>query len=501
MKLTNSRLRLARSANSAAIAIFACLAAGFSESAAQENQISPPAALQFPFEAKPEAPRGRSIAFFRAIVEQKADLALCEILMKRDGKPMPEGDFEDEHCLPEYRQRVASNTGDIHWASGARPITCSDCVGRPFMSAQDFRNRPNLRRAMLYGRLKFTAEVPGPNRNVIYPFNAYFTCSAENGQREGELLVDIEFSPPVLSDPGAVESILSFFTVGEFSRYLEARIEKELSPVPDVQSPEGRCLSVGLDMGSAAINDNVRFDPPPQASGPRVASAATAAALRDTATIRLLRITRNPLPPLVAPEHAHPGDPMAGQFTIFANGVQNFLPPQGLLLPPEGGAVAINFCKTIEMTDADRLQLIFTNDLGGAVWSQFPSSGNFGAGGVRTMTTGRSIVVPGRPGPPDPRTGRPRPAKPQTVYLREFELLYDITFNPSPGTVGATTGRATSGGATTGGATTGGATSGGKTSGGKTTRLSKSAVAGALGKKPEAAIDPSQPAPQPCVQL
>jgi hypothetical protein len=80
------------------------------------------------------------------------------------------------------------------------------------------------------------------------------------------------------------------------------------------------------------------------------------------------------------------------------------------------------------MNGADRLQLIFVNTHGGAVWSQFAANTNFGAGPPHTMTTGRKVVVPGQPGPPNPITGRPGSVKPQSIVLREFELLYTIEY-------------------------------------------------------------------------
>lgn len=166
----------------------------------------------------------------------------------------------------------------------------------------------------------------------------------------------------------------------------------------------------------------------------------TGLAIRNRATIQFLRITRKPLPALVSPEHASPGNPGAGYFTAYVNGVRAAFPPpspqapDGLVLPPAGGSVAINFCKTIDLTDADRLQVIFANGLGGAVWSQFSKAESFGSNPSRTMTTGRTIVVPGLPGPPNPRTGSPRPVKPTTAILREFELLYRIIYTPRPDT-------------------------------------------------------------------
>lgn len=204
-----------------------------------------------------------------------------------------------------------------------------------------------------------------------------------------------------------------------------------------------------------------------------------AGALKETATVRLLSVKRLPLPPLVAPEHGRPGDPSAGQFTLYVNGQQNLLPPQGLALPPEGGVAPLNFCKAVELSGRNTLQILFTNDLGGAVWSQFDRGSTFGAGGQRKMTTGRSIVVPALPGPPDPITGKPAAGgKPQSVMLREFELTYDVSFNAPPTVSTDTT----------------------KTR--PKTRVNP-ALRGAarVPRDPPVAVDPSAPAPSPCTNL
>lgn len=458
---------------------------------AQEDATSPPAALEFPFEATPESPRGLSIAFFGAEIESAADLVLCRALMDYDGKPLPAGEFEDQHCLPEYRQKVKANEGIIHWASGARPIGCSDCIGRPFMSAQDFLNRPNLRRAMLFGRLKFTIEATGPNRDVVYPFDAFFTCNAQNGARTGNLVVDVKFGEPVLGDPSFIESALSFFSAGRFSDYLEMRIKERLTPAGSSQSDQGPCRSVGKDTAGEPKSDQVKFDlPGPTVKAPKAAAAATAA-IRDTATIRFTRIVRNPLPTTIAPEHAHPGDVAARQFSVFVNGQQHFMPPGGLDLPPEGESATINFCKTVDLTGANQLQILFVNDLGGAVWSQFSRGADFGAGGARKMTTARTIILPGRQGP----NGF---IKPSPFPLREFELSYDITFSASPESVGMSAGATTAGAGSAGAATGGaGATAGNSPKSGKapkTMRFNKNAI---VGRKPRAEAQPQEP----CVQL
>jgi hypothetical protein len=381
--------------------------------------------------------------------------------------------------LPAYAQRVAANQGEVHWASGARPRSCGlNCLGHPFMTAQDQRNQPNLRRAQAFGRITLTIDPTGPtNRDVVFGYDAFFTCRTENGARNGNLVMELRFGQPVISDPGIIEGIVSnVFTAGELSRFVESEIRRQLPNLGSAPaSTVGSCRSVGVATNSDANFDAIKFDLP--ASGPRVRNtAAVTNAIRQQARIEVLRIVRNPLPPLVAPEHASPGDPMSGQFTVFLNGASHFIPPQGLVLPATGGSAAINFCTTIDVTGWDQLQILFTNDLGGAAWSQFTEGANFGQGGIRTLTTSRTIVVPGRPGLPDPRTGRPRPARPETMVLREFELTYRITFTGPPTT--ATTAPS---------ANTGG--------------IRPGVLGQVIGTRPTTAVDAATPPSAPCREI
>lgn len=398
---------------------------------AQENQNSAPVALQFPNEARSNASGNVSIATVRTVVESTVDVILCKTLMRMDNRPIPEP-FTMQNCEQTYAQRVASNTGPIHWASGARPRQCGqDCFGRPSMTQQDHRMQPNLRRAHLFAwvNLRTTGTLTAGDRDVSLPLDIFFTCEVENGARNGDLVIEARVGPPAIGDPGVFESIGSFFTAGYLSSYIESEIRRQLPAVSAQREDAGNCRSVGVALGADSADDAVTFDLP--ASGGRVVSAAVTSALRQQARIELLRIVRHPLPPLVAQEHGRPGDPISGQFSVFLNGATHFIPPQDLTLPVTGGSAAINFCTTVDLAGWDRLQILFANDLGGAAWSQFPESGGFGQGGVRTLTTGRTIVVPGR-GLPDPQTGRPGPARPQTVVLREFELTYRITYSAAP---------------------------------------------------------------------
>ena len=453
----------------------AAIALAFSGAAlAQENLLSPPAALQFPFEAQPSAVEF-PLGTLRTAVELSVDLALCKALMTVDGRPIP-NPFRREDCPPAYAQRVAANQGAVHWASAnARPSNCGlNCFGHPSMGAEDQRNRPNLRRAGLSGRIALTIDST-VDRDITYSFDARFTCKAANGAREGDLTMLVKFDRPVIGEAGIVESVISnVFTADELSRYIESEIRRQLPSIGSRQSVIGRCRSVGVFRSEDPTFDAIKFDRPGNAPrGPRGAAAAGALP-RDQARIEFLRIVRHPLPALVDQGHGRPGDPFSGQFNVFVNGASHFFPPQGLVLPVAGGAAPINFCTTVDVTDWDRLQILFTNDLGGAAWSQFPRTGGFGQGALRTLTTGRTIVVPGSPGLPDPITGRPRPPRPQTVLLREFELTYRVTFTGRPVVAQpATPGRPV-----------------------------RPGLAGSIvGTRPTLAVDPTAPPSQPCRQI
>lgn len=398
---------------------------------AQEDSAGPAPPLEFPSEAKPEAPRGVSLQFFRAAVEKSADFGLCKALMTKDGVAMPRDARNHEYCPPNYASKVAANEGFIQWAPNARPLKCGDCIGRPFMSAETNTTSPNLRRAVSLGQLTFLSTT-GPNRTITYPLTTYFTCKTQNGAREGDLAIDIKFDPPVIGDPGFWESVVSFFTAGALSNFIDGKIRENVQSLPSVGSTQGRCTSLGVERGTDGRFDLVKYDLPSTAGGPGPVAAA-GAMIGQTATVRLISVKRLPLPAFVAPEHARPGDPAAGQFKFYVNGAIAVLPPAGLALPPEGGSAPLNFCKTVDVGGRSALQILFTNDLGGGVWSQFARAANFGAGGARKMTTGRSIVIPAMPGPPDPVTGKPTSGgKPQPFMLREFELTYDVAFNQPP---------------------------------------------------------------------
>ena len=400
---------------------------------AQEGVTGPPEALQYPTQASDSAPNAVTGPFLRAAVEKAADLGLCQALMQEDGFSFPNG-FEEGDCTAPYAGKVRNREGLVHWRSeNARPLKCgAGCFGRPFMTSTRNIDRPNLREAMLYGHLDFTIDPPGPvDRSLTYFYEVHVQCKASNGAHAGNIEVRVEVGQPVLGEPGALESTLDFLLLpAQISRRIDSFIQTKLQGVPNATIGGAPCGSIGTGLGATALFDAAIFDSPPR----RSVRPELAGALSDRARIEFLSITRKPLPPLVAREFAEPGNPAAGYFTAYINGATVGIPPplgapDGLVLAPGGGTATLNYCRTVSLGGADRLQLLFVNGLGGAVWSQFPRSAKFGADAPRRMTTGRGIVLPA--------TGTSR--KPQPMSLGEFELLYRIVYLPAPVvSVGAT---------------------------------------------------------------
>jgi hypothetical protein len=402
---------------------------------AQDEALGPPEALQYPFQASETAARAVTLPFLRKAIEDAADLGLCEALMREAGHEFPNG-FRDQDCTSEFSTKVRNRDGLVKWRSeNSRPLKCgTDCVGRPFNSTTRNVDKPNLREAMLYGQLLFKIDPPGPvDRDLTYGYEVHVQCKAADGARTGDIEVKVDVGDPVLGEPHALESTLDFlFLPVQISRRIESFIRGKLRSVPTTVLGGEPCRSIGVSRAQDPKFDAMPFDLA-QAPGRVVRPGldAVGGVPLERARVEFLSITRHPLPVGVAAEHAQPGAVEAGYFNAYLNGASVAFPPplgapDGLRLPPEGGTVALNYCRTVPLGGADRLQLLFVNALGGSVWSQFARNAGFGAGAPRSITTGRTIVVPGTP-------------KPRVVPLREFELRYRIVYLPAPVLTEATT--------------------------------------------------------------
>ncbi len=402
---------------------------------AQEEALGPPEALQYPFQANETAPRAITMPFLRAAIEQAADLGLCEALMREAGNEFPNG-FGAQDCTSEFATKVRNRDGLVKWRSeNARPLKCgSDCFGRPFNSTTRNVDKPNLREAMLYGQLRFEIDPTGPvNRDLTYSYEVHVQCKTAEGARNGDIEIRVDVGDPVLGEPQAAEAALDFLLLpAQISRRIESSMRAKIGSIPSKVLGGETCRSIGVAHAQDPKFDSMPFDLAQTPVRPvRPAMDALAGVRTERARVEFLSITRHPLPLGVAPEHARPGAVEAGYFNAYLNGANvPFPPPQGapdgLRLPPEGGTVALNYCRTVSLEGSDRLQLLFVNALGGAVWWQFARTAGFGAGAPHRITTGRTIVVPGTP-------------KPRVVPLREFELLYRIVYLPAPALTEATT--------------------------------------------------------------
>jgi hypothetical protein len=402
---------------------------------AQDEALGPPEALQYPFEANETAPRAITMPFLRKAIEDAADLGLCEALMREADHQFPNG-FGAQDCTTEFADKVRSRDGLVKWRSeDARPLKCgSSCFGRPFNSVTRNVDKPNLREAMLYGQLRFEIDPTGPvNRDLTYSYEVHVQCKAAEGARNGDIEIKVDVGDPVLGEPHAAEAALDFLLLpAQISRRIESNMRAKVGSIPTKVLGGETCRSIGVSHAQDPKFDAMPFDLA-QAPGRVVRPGLDAIGVRtDRARVEFLSITRHPLPIGVAAAHARPGAVEAGYFNAYLNGANVAFPPplgapDGLQLPPEGGTVALNYCRTVSLGGADRLQLLFVNALGGAVWSQFARTAGFGAGAPRSITTGRTIVVPGTP-------------KPRVVPLREFELRYRIVYLPAPVLTGASTG-------------------------------------------------------------
>jgi hypothetical protein len=274
-------------------------------------------------------------------------------------------------------------------------------------------NRPNSIYALVYGTLTFTVSKYGLSRNVAYSLEIDVNCAIPPGSRQGSATVTSIVDGPVADDPGFLESIIDFLLMpAQISQQITNAIQSRYGVTSTPLPSEGPCSSIGAN---AFPTDSYKYDdfvwdvPPPKHQG-SVAVGGTAAN-KPTATVYFDRIVRNP---------TIESNPLTGplSFMIYINGAPAHIPRNSTASLTPGSSFDQQYCKTIDMEDANALQVLFTDSLGGAVWSQFTSGQNFGAGGSRKMTTGRNYLTP----PLHPHD------KPVVNVLREFELDYHIVY-------------------------------------------------------------------------
>jgi hypothetical protein len=444
------RLRLEVFARALSAAV-ACQALSSAQAVAQEDTVGIPPALEFPVQELDATPldlfdpsgslRLFESSTFRNEIEKAGDTALCNAAMEfrygNDQARLAELHQSDENfCDQDLKDTIRNDGGllfvPVLWDEGARPTQCGhNCLSAPINTQEQFTDRANLRQVVMYGHLDLRIPTLGHKMSLGYELR--FTCRADDGARRGVFTSEIKLDQNLVHEEGALEQVAEFLTpvqVGDLiSDYIDGELDGSLT-VP--ASTEGlECVSIGaVQDASNSIKDTVRSSVPGRTIAPGVA-----AAFADRATVRLLRIDRLPPSPFVA---AAPEDSLGlGDFTLTVNGERTPIPvpigddPNALVLPPEGGSVSLNMCKSVDISGASRLQLLFANGAGSAAWAELTRAADFGEGGVHTITAGRTVLLPARPGLPDPITGQPTQLNPTPYILREFQLFYQVSFEPS----------------------------------------------------------------------
>ena len=410
-----------------ALTLMATLLAGGAARAQEDNFFSPPPPLQFPTLARADATGVLPMSAIRRGLELAGDAELCKILTREeDPDAVFPPDFTFAQCGPAIAARVRGRSGSVRWASGARPSECGGgCVGRPIHGRTFSLDRPNRRFASVFARLTFTVVNAGPtpfDRDVIFPVEVRVECRIEGGRTAGEIRLNSVTSPPFADEPGFAESFFDFLLgPANISRSIDDGIRAALAGGGMTPGPSlGACTSIGARQDPQdPVFDSFVWDVPP----PRPRLPATVSAVPGTtATVVFDSIVRHPTTETSPPA----AEPL--QFLVYINGNPALIPRIGTLDLPPGGRHDQRYCRTVDVAGAEALQILFIDNLGGTVWSQFPEGIDLGTGRPRTMTTGRQFFEAPRPieGVPD----LPGGDKPQAFIAREFEVRYHVEFQP-----------------------------------------------------------------------
>jgi hypothetical protein len=252
-----------------------------------------------------------------------------------------------------------------------------------------------------------------------------FECRVESGLKVGEGRISSVVSQPFSDEPGFAESIADFFLGPlNLSRSIDNGIRASLGGGGTTPGPSlGPCTSIGaLPAPQDRKFDSFVWDIPTQPPPHGGLHTPVAALPGTTATIVFDSIVRN----RTLEKNPPPAAPL--QFLVYVNGNLALIPRIGTITLPPGGRHDQKYCKTVNVAGAENLQILFVDNIGGAVWSQFPRRADFGNGPPRKMTAGRQYFEA-----PTPIEGAPQPPggdKPQAFIAREFEVQYHIVFQP-----------------------------------------------------------------------
>ena len=322
----------------------------------------------------------------------------------------------------------------LRWAANAKPLECGyECMSPPRMSTTRHRDQPNEKVVSVSASLSFVLDkiqkkiagvwVPVPSRTIRVNVKFRANCSGWLGGN-GHIQIFTKVDQPVIDqEHSVIEDILDFVAMPfNLSRFIDAQVAKHLprSTSPPPQEPQNSsCESLGLisnypneDMWR---QDAIVWDPGRRLSLPTNISG-------ESAKVAFTRIKRLKVRP---EELSSSGDIV---FSFYVNGHPLTYPTAGGLQLAENASVDLNEASVIIpiSNEVQTLQLIVSDDVGGAGWTSFDRRHRFGSG-THTIRTHRTVLqsAPDVPGFPD------HSRRPQKLDVQEFEVTFQIEFRRS----------------------------------------------------------------------
>jgi hypothetical protein len=373
---------------------------------AQENQSPPSSPLQWPTDVSANPAEFFFISTLRANIELAGNTSLCKVLMRHAKPPIPVPDpfTYANNCPRGIQSKIQSRQGLVHWKDGAQPTGCgSSCMDAPLVLQTLNLGTPNVRYASVSGKLGFDADLPAPlgTRGLIFYLHVDFKCDIPAGMRTGELNMTSTVDPPYIEGPGVDESIIAalldvsgvYIFTGHLSDLVTQGIKDSLGPQASSTTSTGAdlkgCSSIGV------TNEDIPsflWDVPK-----RSITAVGANAVKTRADLHFDHITN-----LMPPDDPHTTmipRPIPN-LTLYVNGVPAHIPF------PNKNARSYDpkVCVTFPMDGADRLQVLLNDGAGGAIWSEFSPTENFGSGSHSLVTVRNVVVMNGPHGRPQKGT-------------------------------------------------------------------------------------------------
>jgi hypothetical protein len=322
-----------------------------------------------------------------------------------------------------------SSDHQLSWSSGAEPVDCGyECVGPPGISATDHLDQPNQYVATIRGHLDFDIDIDDVpfDRTIRTNVTIDVICS---GWRDGSgsVVVVARADPPFIAgDTGLVEDILDFVL-------LPANLSRAISDGVEAQLPGGSLSSTALGSECDSLGvvsnyesgdwgyDSVYWQEPPDRPFGLLRPGQTL--LFEMVTVDLASVARRQT---LSTQDAGQGV----YFDIYVNGQFVGVPGNGFIELAPGQSTPLDLAPIVlSARDADDLQVILVDSLGGSGWAAFGRDEGYGEG-EHTLTTHRTEFRP----PPDlPDIGGfPGSTKPVPFDVQEFELLFTVDYIPRP---------------------------------------------------------------------